>query len=329
MKRVLFFSLALGVWLTFAPNAFSIGLDVVGKGPECSAPSMTISGDFTSTGATYTAGGNCHSNTGSLGTEIPFSWTGRGAFSNNIAEEKIVVPPAPLSQASHPYGEWETIYSCPSDPWLTGVACTVTKTRSDGASNAKALESQFDSLRSQRPVTAAVTQAQRDALLAKRDADLKAIAKAEAEQRRGAEIRQATPQQMVVGEIFAPTIRAPTPGQRFYVQTPVPIRLASPQGSSVNGYLINLEMKDPKNNWTPVYTNIGVDAAQAESATGFMGFGPDSGGMVGSFPLKPGTWRVNAQVSSPRPSRWSDWVEFGVIPPPPVNPATVGGKLIK
>jgi hypothetical protein len=328
MKRVLFFSLAVGVWLTFAPNAFSIGLDVVGKGYPCSAPSMTISGDFTSTGATYTAGGDCNT-TGSLGTEIPFSWTGRGAFSNNIAEEKIVVPPAPLSQASHPYGEWETIYSCPSDPWLTGVACTVTKTRSDGASNAKALESQFDSLRSQRPVTAAVTQAQRDALLAKRDADLKAIAKAEAEQRRGAEIRQATPQQMVVGEIFAPTIRAPTPGQRFYVQTPVPIRLASPQGSSVNGYLINLEMKDPKNNWTPVYTNIGVDAAQAESATGFMGFGPDSGGMVGSFPLKPGTWRVNAQVSSPRPSRWSDWVEFGVIPPPPVNPATVGGKLIK
>ena len=133
MKRVLFFSLALGVWLTFAPNVFSIGLDVVGKGPECSAPSMTISGDFTSTGATYTAGGNCHSNTGSLGTEIPFSWTGRGAYSNNIAEEKIVVPPAPLSQASHPYGEWETIYSCPSDPWLTGVACTVTKARSDGA----------------------------------------------------------------------------------------------------------------------------------------------------------------------------------------------------
>jgi len=250
MKRVLFFSLALGVWLTFAPKAFSIGLDVVGKGPECSAPSMTISGDFTSTGATYTAGGNC-TTVGSLGSQIIFQWTGRGTFSNNVAAEKIVVPPAPLSQASHPYGEWETIYSCPSDPWLTGVACKVTNARSDGASNAKALEGQFDFLRSQRPVTAAVTQVQRDALLAKRDADLRAIAKAEAEQRRGAEIRQATPQQMVVGEIFPPTILAPAPGQRFYVQMPVPIRLSPPQGSSVNGYLINLEMKDPKNNWTP------------------------------------------------------------------------------
>jgi hypothetical protein len=174
-----------------------------------------------------------------------------------------------------------------------------------------------------------VTQAQRDALLAKRDSDLKAIAKAEAEQRRGAKIRQTTPQQVVVGEMLPPIILAPKAGQRFYTGTPVPIRLAPPQGANVNGYLINLEMKDPKNNWTPVWTNIGVDAAQAQSAAGFTGFGPDSGTMVGAFPSRPGTWRVSTQVSSPRPSRWSDWVEFGVTPPPPVNPATVGGKLIK
>jgi hypothetical protein len=132
--------------------------------------------------------------------------------------------------------------------------------------------------------------------------------------------------------MFPPIIRAPTPGQRFYVQMPVPIRLRPPEGASitsVNGYLINLEMKDPKNNWTPVYTNIGVDATQAHSDTGFTGFGPDNGGMVGSFPLRPGAWRVSAQVSSPKPSRLTDWVEFNVMPPPPVNPATLGGKLIK
>jgi hypothetical protein len=309
MKRVLFFSLAVGVWLTFAPNAFSIGLDVVGKGYPCSAPSMTISGDFTSTGATYTAGGDCNT-TGSLGTEIPFSWTGRGAFSNNIATEKIVVPPAQLSQASHPYGEWETIYSCPSDPWLTGVACTVTKARSDGAS--KALESQFDSLRSQRPITAAVTQAQRDALLAKRDA-----AEA-AEQRRRAEIRQSTPQQMgsqqtIVSQAFFPSIKSPGKGQNFVAQNPIPIMLVPPQGWNPTSYMVNVEI----NGYS---CNIPVAAGEAESAAGYRGFGA---GKPPCYLAIPGSYRLRAQIDSPRQSGWSNWVDFTVAPPRVSTPAGI------
>ncbi len=320
------FAIWLFTLIALPTNSLSVGIDVVGKGAVCSAPSMTITGEFTAAGASYAAGGNCTSfRTGSLETSITFQWTGRGTYSQNTAVERIVVLPAPLSQASHPYGEWQTIYSCPSDPWLTGVTCKVVSALDDSAENAKALQAQFDFLRSQRPVTAAITQAQRDALLTKRDSDLKAIAKIEAEQRRGAEIRQTTPQQITVGWILPPTILAPSTAQQLYPQRPIPIRLAPPQGAIAESYVINLEIRDAKNNWIPAW-NVGVPAAEAHSAAGFRGFGPDSGAMVGKFPSRPGIWRLNAQIASPRPSPWSDWVPFAVISLPTTNPA---GRLTK
>jgi len=324
MKNSLIIATLLGVFIlaTVPEHALTMGLDVVGKGAVCSAPTMSISGKFTSTGAVYTAGGNC-TTTGSLGNSIIFQWSGTGSYSNKTASEKVVVPAAPISQASHPYGTWETIYNCPSDPWLTGATCKVVSAKDDSPENAKALEGQFDYLRSQRPITASVTQPQRDALLAKRDSDLKAIAKAEAEQRRGAEIRQTTPAQMAVGQVYPPTILSPRAGQQFYVHMPVPIRLAPPQGSNATGYVINFQLKDPdprKNYWIPVWTNISVDASQAQSANGYTGFGPYDAGMAGRFASSPGRWRVNAQVFSPRQSVLSDWVEFVVIPLP-ANPA--------
>src|SRR5712692_5111166 len=244
MKSITKMICGFGIWLfiltTMLTNAFG---DIAGKGPPCTMGSITVSS--TPVANTYTVKGSC-SSTGSLGSTITFPWRASGIYSyaDNTATENNTVEPARIDQPSHPYGQWRGTYKCPGDPWLTQfyapstgkVTCSLlSKLVNVPALKDKSLEAYFNNPFDYQPLTAVdLTQPQRDALLAKRDSDLKAIAKAEAEQRRGAEIRQTTPQQMVVGEMFPPTILAPTAGQQFYAQMPVPIRLAPRQGSIVN-----------------------------------------------------------------------------------------------
>ncbi|MGH7256746.1 MAG: hypothetical protein ACREIM_00080 [Nitrospiraceae bacterium] len=45
-----------------------------------------------------------------------------------------------------------------------------------------------------------------------------------------------------------------------------------------------------------------VGVGDAQSATGYTGFGP-------------GEYRLRAQVTSPKPLAWSNWVEFRVLTP--------------
>jgi hypothetical protein len=60
------------------------------------------------------------------------------------------------------------------------------------------------------------------------------------------------------------------------------------------------------------HATLPVGAAQAESATGYTGFGA---GAPPTFLSAPGVWRLSAQVTAPQQSGWSDWVEFVVMAP--------------
>lgn len=163
----------------------------------------------------------------------------------------------------------------------------------------------------------------RAALIAQRDADLKAQAAAEeaAVARTNKRIRQGVTKGPAV--VF-PTILLPTPGQSFLNQTAVPIKLAPPQGWEMSQvgldgkpvntgrlYMVRVERRAPDGAWVP-HATFPVGALQAESTTGYTGFGA---GAPPSGITTPGSWRVSAQISSPITTVWGSWVEFVVISP--------------
>jgi len=319
--------------VTTLRDALSMGFDSTGTASSgCYLKSMTINGTFAATGAQYTARGTCY-RTGSLGSTITFSWTANGTFSNNSAEETLVVPPALISQPSHPYGKWYTKYSCPSgDPWLTGAACAVITATGDSPVKDQNLQNQFSRARLERPITASLTQAQRNALAASRDSQFAAAA--EAERRRAAQLMQGAAQSSATSYSggFFPTVLLPKPKQIFFSQTSIAIKLAPPQSRSttqinidgspimtvwsVSSYTVYIQQKAANGAWTP-HATIPIGGHDAQSAAGYMGWG--SGGKDGkslAFLATPGAWRLNAQATSPRQSGASDWVEFSVV----VNP---------
>ncbi len=117
-----------------------------------------------------------------------------------------------------------------------------------------------------------------------------------------------------------PSVLAPLYGQRFFVQTVVPIKLAPPKGMPVIIYLVKLERKDSTGNWV-FHTSHFVYPFDAHSANGYTAFG--NGESLSSL-TSPGEWRISAQVLTPRPSGWSQPVGFVVMTPPTSN-----NKLLK
>ncbi len=139
---------------------------------------------------------------------------------------------------------------------------------------------------------------------------------------REAAIQQPSPYRSTL----SPIVHSPIAGQRFFSQAAIPIKLGPPPqwadtnfdittnapiktAESVTGYMVKIERKDPKGNWV-AHTTLPVGAAQAASAAGYTGFGA---GVPPAGITTPGAWRLSAQVSSPKTSGWSEWVEFGVL----------------
>ncbi len=323
--------------------SFGLGFNGVGSAP-CSTATQNVVGSFSSGKAQYLSTGTC-TTPGSLGVPRTFPYTVKGAYANNIAEELIEIAAPPISQPSHPYGTWRTTYSCPSDPWLTidgppfgpeslRVKCQILNRMDNSPSEAyprkyqdgkplPTLSDLFNAWRAYKPMSAWVLMpAERTALAAKRDADLKAEAQGEKR------LRSATQTLAPYRMSLSPIITAPTARQRFFSQSPISIKLAPPQpwadtevrldgtpvktAKSVTGYMVRLERKDSNGQWVP-HATLPVGAAQAESATGYTGFGA---GAPPAFLSIPGAWRLSAQVTTPQQSGWSDWVEFGVMAPP-------------
>ena len=70
--------------------------------------------------------------------------------------------------------------------------------------------------------------------------------------------------------------------------------------------MVNIQRKDTKGNWI-AHATIPVGAVEAQSATGYRGFGA---GAPPAFLAVPGAYRMNAQASYPNQSGVSEWVEF-------------------
>jgi hypothetical protein len=151
----------------------------------------------------------------------------------------------------------------------------------------------------------------RAALIAQRDADLKAQAAA-ALQKQNQRLKQAV---KPAPAVVAPVIVAP-PANALYMQNnAVPIRILAPPGMTAVSFMVKLERRDSQGNWS-VVTNLPVSAAEATSPAGFTGWGaPGNGRDPSRMVSLPGGYRISAQVFSPRQTGWSQPVEFIVTAP--------------
>ncbi len=302
-----------------------------------------IKGVFTNTTAKYSARGYCMSQD-TKDTVIKFPTITQGSFSNGSAKEVFEIPQGAFNQPSHFYGKWVTTFSCPSDPWLTEVACTVTNVNDSFSEHDPGYILKNIDRGRQRglPLSVPVIPAERNTLVAQKNSQLAEQAKAEKKSnRRSAQrLEGATQPSMPYRTSLSPIIHAPAAGQRVLNQTTVPIKLGPPPqwadtnigidgtpiktAESVTGYMVRIERKDPTGNWV-AHTTLPLGAAQAESATGYTGFGA---GVPPGGITTPGAWRMSAQVSSPRQSGWSEWVEFVVMAPVAV-PGTSNNRLLQ
>ena len=290
--------------------------------PAFSCGYSQISGSFQAKVAKYSIGGGCLQSP----SEILVPWTAQGAHHEGIGftEETIF-----LSGVSPYRGQIHFTMICAGlrseeDPWLTKVICGSFKIEVQGeiATQKLLLDAIYQRVQSRGgPLTASFSY-DRNPLLAKRQTDLQAeVAKAEKERRLAEKKLQAVTQPPgQYRAALSPIVRSPAAGQRFLNKTAVPIKLGPPEGVTAGGYMVRIERKDPGGNWV-AHTTLPVGAAQAASAAGYTGFG--AGAPPGGI-TTPGAWRLSAQVSSPKPSGWSDWVEFGVMEPPTSN-----NKLLK
>lgn len=346
---ILLLATAVCLCLVSPAPVMSLGFDGVGGAP-CSG-THAFTARFSAKGAQYSASGTCTS-LGSLGIARAFPYTVKGAYANNIAEEVVEIPAPAIHEPSRPHGRWHTKYSCPADPWLTYdkpsyagegqlLKCQIVQ-RSDQSPteigrprpNVEGLTvgELLDRWRKDKPMSSTfLMPAERAALVAQRDRDLKAeaeaIAKAEQERRTRQKLTGGLQQPAAFWAALTPTVLAPTRGQRFYNRTAVPIRLGAPMlatgqvelsgkpiysAVNVTGYMIKIERKDTSGKWI-AQTTIPVSAAQAHAANGYTGFG---NGAPPAGITSPGAWRLSAQVSAPNQSGWTDWVEFHVMTPP-------------
>jgi hypothetical protein len=114
--------------------------------------------------------------------------------------------------------------------------------------------------------------------------------------------------------VAVPTIQSPVRGAFLLSNTSVPIKITAPKGIAAASYLVRLESKNAQGLWTLV-TNLPVSGAEASSPSGYLGWGAPGSGRGAAMIAGPGTYRVSAQVSSPRLTEWSQPVEFVVTAP--------------
>jgi hypothetical protein len=276
-----------------------------------------VSGSFVAKEAKYTVKGGCLQSL----SELHVPWSAQGAHHEGIGftEETIF-----LNGASPYRGQIHFTMICAGlrseeDPWLTKVKCGQFKIEVQGeiATQKLLLDAIYQRVQSRGgPLTASFSY-DRNPLLAKRQTDLQAeVAKAEKEKRLAEQKQQAATQPpSTYRAAQSPIVRSPVAGQRFFKQAAVPIKLEPPGSLTIGGYMVKIERKDPTGNWV-AQTTLPVGPAQATSAAGYTGFG------AGTPPCcltVSGAYRLSAQVSSPKPSGWSEWVEFAVIEPPASN----------
>lgn len=265
-----------------------------------------VSAQFTAKGARYSFSGTCIHTPSQK--QVPWSAEGVHEVGTGKTDEKVV-----LNGLSPYRGEFRIGMICASgpsifDPWLTDNRCAnITISAQGEFASQKTLLDEIYRRAVERggPATASFPY-DRNPLLAKRTADLKAEADAAAAraktERRAGQLQQAA--------IISPMIHAPAAGQRFLNGTAIPIRLQPSPGSNTVAYDVRIERKD-NGNWVH-HTGISILGTQAHSGLGFTEFG---GGAPPAMRSVPGAWRLRARASLPQQSGWSQWVEFHVMAP--------------
>jgi len=282
----------------------------------CRAESVV--GQFSAANSSYKFSGSC------LLNKFPYRWTAEGSYSpkDGLVNERLVIADESTK------AEVQSSMICSVDPWLGNAVCINVKAATQGqiifyVNQQKYNETlQWLVVNRKNPLTTSLSY-DRGPLRVQRAADLTAEANA-AKVRADKRLRESTQPLVPYRAGLSPVIVTPATGQRFLNQTVVPIKLAPPKGwvdtqvgldgKPVNTnrlYTVRLERKDAAGNWVS-HTALPVGAVQAESSTGYTGFG------AGSPPhgvTVPGSWRISAQMSSPTATGWSDWVEFMVMQP--------------
>lgn len=281
----------------------------------------SIQAKFTAAKSTYHMGGRCDQR---LQYEdhvevIPIPWISEGAYAPGPGkvEETITMTGNP------PYrGKIQTRLTCVEDPWLVmgKAACTQPAFFSGG--EAETLGYIISYLRggfeqSLKPNTTGFSY-DRAALVAQRPKDLVAEQQALAEAAEAARKQQNQRLQQAAQPgpaVIAPTVLSPAAGALYLQNNAVPIKLLPPPGMTATGFIVRLERRDGQGNWGLV-TNLPVSAAEAGAPSGYLGWGtPGNGRDPSRMVSLPGTYRISAQVSLPRPTGWSMPIEFIVTTP--------------
>lgn len=281
----------------------------------------SIQAKFTAAKSTYRMAGRCDQQ---LKYEdhvevIPIPWTSEGAYAPGSAKVEETI----MLNGNPPYrGKIQTRLACVEDPWLvTGkAACTQPAFSAGGEAETLAYLTAFlrgDFETSLKPNTTGFSY-DRAALVAQRPRDLLAEQQAIAEGAAAARKQQNQRLQQAVQPgpaVVAPAVLSPMAGALFLQNNAVPIRLLPPQGMTATGFMVKLERRDGQGNWGLV-TNLPVSVAEATSPTGYLGWGtPGSGRDPSRMVSLPGTYRISAQVTLPRPTGWSVPIEFVVTAP--------------
>ena len=265
---------------------------------------QNVEGVFTASNARYELHGKCY-----IGSSFT-TWSVTALYENDRYTESLSVGNGVGAQVG-------IIYSisrmpCVEDPWLTHTKCEAEIKRQQtepGQTLSLWLEAHFYPRHNQYNAFSATFNYDRAALLAKRDADLNAGAAALQQQnKRLNQAVQPSPARVT------PTILSPATNALFLSQTSIPIKIVPPQGMAVTGYLVRVELRNAQGQWMLV-TNLPVGAAEAHSPSGYLGWGAPGPGRGANMIAGPGTYRVSAQVSSPRQTGWSQPVEFVVTAP--------------
>lgn len=106
--------------------------DVLGSGELLPVDDHGCYGDgpqnvtFTPTRYTYVSAGQCTLAHTRLNLNVTVHWTGVGTYDPRSGQtaEDIIVPAPRIDEPSRPYGHFQAVMHCSSDPWLNpGVKC--------------------------------------------------------------------------------------------------------------------------------------------------------------------------------------------------------------
>lgn len=290
--------------------------------PECWVVSVSlknIGNDLPTPAATYVSSGKCNIkySSNNKGVESTFDklkitstidWTGEGTYQplQKNAWEEISIRQINVDRPGYSsQGTLKGWGTCAKDPWREpdGLACGSPGYSTAGTIDPAVAGYYGKALRV--PLTSYLTAPQRAGLNSAYQA---AVRKAQEIHVVAAPSTGKSSAPAFALAATVPSVVSPTSNQVFSERTSIPIKLTSPTSLNAAGYVVNIETKNSGGAWI-AHATIPVGVAQAQSAAGYTGFGA---GAPPAFLALPGTWRMNAQVSSPKQSGPSPWVEFTV-----------------